>query len=153
SAPTTTGTEYHANREAAMALDGRWRGEVTAEINVTPMIDVMLVLLIIFMVVTPALFTVREVPYAAHALPAAEDRVTLSVDRAGGFLVDEEPVREADLVERLATRYAARADDHVIYLRADRETEYARVLTGLEAARRVGVQKVAAITTLPAGHR
>ena len=60
--------------------------DVTADINVTPMIDVMLVLLIIFMVVTPALAGYTAVlPKARTAAPEKEDRVTLGIDRAGKY--------------------------------------------------------------------
>jgi biopolymer transport protein TolR len=134
-----------------MALNGGWRGEVTAEMNVTPMIDVMLVLLIIFMVVTPAMMGIRELPEANTAVPAAEDRVTLSVARDGAFAVDEVAVPEAELAARLTAAYAARNDGvHVLYLKAHRDADYARVLTGIEAARQAGVQRVAALTLAPA---
>ena len=122
---------------------------VNAEINMTPMIDVMLVLLIIFMVITPALAAYNaELPRAATAAPEKEDRVTLGIDREGRFYVDEKPqaVAPADLTARLQAAYADRPEDHVLYLKADQGVEYSVVLTAIDAARAAGVARVGAIT-------
>jgi biopolymer transport protein ExbD len=97
--------------------------DVTADINVTPMIDVMLVLLIIFMVVTPALAFEAKLPKAKTAAPEKEERVTLGIDKQGKFFVDDKPVADAELETRLREAYAKRPDDHVLYLKADDELE------------------------------
>jgi biopolymer transport protein ExbD len=128
------------------------RFSVSSEINMTPMIDVMLVLLIIFMVVTPAL-AVGTLPQARAALPAAEDRVTLGIDRAGHFYLDgrkgSEVLAPARLSARLAAEHARRGDDHILYLKADQGTSYANVLTALDAAQDAGFRTVGMITELP----
>jgi biopolymer transport protein TolR len=125
---------------------------VSSEINVTPMIDVMLVLLIIFMVVTPGL-AVGVLPRAKAALPAAEDRVTLGIDREGRFFLDgrkgSEVLAPVRLTARLAAEHARRKDDHVLYLKADQATSYANVLTALDAARDAGFRTVGMITEQP----
>ena len=127
-------------------------GVAAAEINVTPMIDVMLVLLIIFMVITPGI--VRASLPSAHTSTYQRDRhPTLIVDARGGYTLDVDrhfhPVRGAELRARLAAVYAARPDDHVLYLKADQNASYARVLSALDAARAAGVTRIAAITEQP----
>ena len=128
------------------------RFEVSSEINVTPMIDVMLVLLIIFMVVTPVL-AVGALPRARTAVPEAEDRVTLGIGRDGRFLLEGakglQVLAPARLSARLAAEYARRPGDHVLYLKADEAASYAHVLTALDAARGAGVRRVGMIAELP----
>ena len=123
--------------------------EVTSEINVTPMIDVMLVLLIIFMVITPALagYT-AELPKAYTAAPEKEDRVTLGIDNEGRYHLDESPgvIPSDQLASALRNAYATRPDDHVLYLKADNGVEYSVVLTAIDAARTAGVRRIGAIT-------
>jgi len=125
---------------------------VASEINVTPMIDVMLVLLIIFMVVTPTL-AVGTLPRARAALPAAEERVTLGIDRAGQFFLEggkgSEILAPVRLSARLAAEHARRDGDHVLYLKADQAASYAHVLTAIGAARDAGFRTVGMITELP----
>jgi biopolymer transport protein ExbD len=125
---------------------------LAAEINVTPMVDVMLVLLIIFMVVTVTVPFTATLPAARHAAPAREDRVTLAVDAAGRYWIqdvpDPGPIAPAALPGRLAAAYAARgdADDHVLYLKADHGASYATVMNAVDAARRLGVRRLGMIT-------
>ncbi|HET7234291.1 MAG TPA: biopolymer transporter ExbD [Longimicrobium sp.] len=125
---------------------------VAAEINVTPMIDVMLVLLIIFMVVTPAMAG-AVLPTASHAEYEPEKHPTLIIDAAGRMKLDANrrtvAVDERTLRAQLASTYAARLNDHVLYLKADRNLEYTRVLSALETAGSAGVTRVAAITESP----
>ncbi|HLL48432.1 MAG TPA: biopolymer transporter ExbD [Longimicrobiaceae bacterium] len=126
--------------------------EANAEMNATPMIDVMLVLLIVFMVLTPALTGLVALPSAATALPEREDRVTLVLDARGGLLLDAFgtplPVSPADLPTRLLAAYASRPSDHVLYLKADTHVSYDRVLDVVDAARLAGVSRIGAITLL-----
>ena len=126
--------------------------DVAAEINVTPMIDVMLVLLIIFMVVTP--YTIgATLPQARHAEYEKGKHPTLIIDAQGQISLEVGPrtdrVAPEALQARLVSVYAARPDDHVLYLKADRNLQYTRVLTALEAARAAGVVRIAAITEKP----
>ena len=127
------------------------RFEVTSAINVTPMIDVMLVLLIIFMTITPALVQPVALPQARTAVPAREDRVTLGIGQDGAFFLDDhgrvEAVAADRLTARLAAAYAGRDGDHVLYLKADARAGYGGVLTALEAARQAGVSRMAALTS------
>ncbi len=132
--------------------------DVNADINVTPMIDVMLVLLIIFMVVTPALAGYEaSLPKARTAAPAKEDRVTLGIDKDGKYWLQGAKgaqalqVPERDLTAKLVEAYQTRPDDHILYLKADHKVGYNVVLTAIDAARGAGVRKIGAITELPKG--
>ena len=127
-------------------LPERTRGELAASINVTPMVDVMLVLLIIFMVVTVTLPYTAELPPARAAAPAAEDRVTLGIDVEGSYWVGRSRVPAPALTAHLAAAYAGRGDDHVLYLKADHAVPYASVLSAMDAARQAGVRRVGMIT-------
>ena len=125
--------------------------DVTADINVTPMIDVMLVLLIIFMVVTPALAFEAKLPKAKTAAPEKEERITLGIDNTGKYFLEDKPVADADLERRLKEEYAKRPEDHVLYLKSHDEAQYSRVLTAIEAASNAGVRRIGAITEMPQG--
>jgi biopolymer transport protein TolR len=111
----------------------RGRRTPMAEINVTPMVDVMLVLLIIFMVTAPLLTAGVQVDLPdSKAAPLAQDQapVAISIDRAGTVFIDEAPVPEGDLGLRLQQIAAA---SHApggprIFLRADRALDYGRVM-------------------------
>ncbi|HEV3051343.1 MAG TPA: biopolymer transporter ExbD [Longimicrobium sp.] len=128
-------------------LPGRTRDDAFASsINVTPMVDVMLVLLIIFMVVTVTLPYTAQLPRAGRAAPAVEDRVTLGIDDQGRYWMGRSPVAATELPVRLQAAYAQRPGDHVLYLKADHGAPYGTVLGAAEAARRVGVRTMAFIT-------
>jgi biopolymer transport protein ExbD len=130
---------------APRALGGE---HAIAELNITPMIDVMLALLIIFMVVTPVLTEyAATLPVARHPVPQAlDDAVTLGIDRNGTFFIGDDTVAPADLPERLARIYAARPGDHLLYLRADRGVPYRLVLDAVDAARAAGVRTIGAVS-------
>jgi biopolymer transport protein ExbD/biopolymer transport protein TolR len=128
--------------------------DVNSDINVTPMIDVMLVLLIIFMVITPAMAGYKAIlPKAVMAGPDKEDKVTLGIDNQGRFWLEKStpmaPIPEQQLTARLQQAYASRPEDHVLYLKADQGVQYSVVLTAIDAARNAGVRKIGAITEQP----
>ncbi len=133
-----------------MKLDNRRGGSVMAEINVTPMVDVMLVLLIIFMVVTPAIVAgfQAQLPQGEHLLdrPEKEERVVLGIDAAGRYYLNQTPVPREQLVERLTAEFAARPEDRVLFLKADRALKYREVQEAIELGQRAGARVVAAIT-------
>jgi biopolymer transport protein ExbD len=121
---------------------------VMGELNITPMIDVMLALLIIFMVVTPVLTEYSaDPPPAVHVTPQAlRDAVTLGIDAHGTYFLGEDSVPAAELVNRLRDLYLVRPGDHLLYLRADRNLSYRVVLDAIDAARAAGVRTVGAIS-------
>ena len=130
-------------------IAGMEDSQVTSEINVTPMIDVMLVLLIIFMVITPVLANYEAtLPEAVNLAPEPNDDViTLGIDAAGAYYVNGQPVPTPNLGARLRTIYEGRPGDHLIYLRADEKVSYDVVLSGIDAARGAGVRTIGAIST------
>lgn len=121
-----------------------------ADINVTPMIDVMLVLLIIFMVITPVILSKSvNLPSAVTAAPEKKNRVTLIIDVKGRYYLgkNREAIPVSRLTEALRQKYADRPRDHVLYLKADQDVEYRAVLTAINAARAAGVRRIGAITS------
>src|SRR6185369_6104052 len=97
------------------------RYQPLAEINVTPMVDVMLVLLIIFMVTAPllAVGVPLDLPRTTAAqLTQPKEPVVLSLDRDGGTFIGDQRVDPGDLKERL-TRLAAEDPDRIVYVRGD----------------------------------
>jgi len=127
----------------------RARGALMSEINVTPLVDVMLVLLIIFMVAAPLLVTgvPLDLPSTkAAALPDPDDPVTVSVDAKGRVFVGEDEVRADALAGNLAILAARRPDARVL-VRADRSVDYGRVLGVLGELAAAGLTKVSLVST------
>ena len=123
------------------------------EINITPFVDVMLVLLIVFMVAAP-LLTVGvplQLPRSAAApLPVdQEDPLTINLDASGQVFVQREPVAFEALVETLAALAAARSSDRV-FLRADAALDYGRVAQVMGALNAGGFRNIGLVTD-PAG--
>ncbi|MCV2447656.1 MULTISPECIES: ExbD/TolR family protein [Paracoccus] len=128
---------------------GRARSQPMAEINVTPFVDVMLVLLIIFMVAAP-LLTVGvplELPKtAAQAVPAEpEEPLAVSITPEGPILVMTSEVPEDELVSRLRAVAEERQSDK-IYLRADGAIPYARVMQVMGALNAAGFNNIVLVT-------
>ena len=122
-----------------------------AEINVTPMVDVMLVLLIIFMVTAPLLATGVQVDLPqskAAALDQNEEPVAISIDRGGQVFVDDSPIAAGALGARLQSIAAAsRAPGGPrIFLRADQGLDYGRVMAVMGEINHAGLRRVALVT-------
>ncbi len=127
----------------------RGRGGAMAEINVTPMVDVMLVLLIIFMVAAPLLIPGVEVNLpetAAEALPSEqEEPLTVTMLADGSVQIQTTPVEAAALVPRLQAIAAERSGDKV-FLRADGSIPYERVMQVMGALNAGGFRSIALVT-------
>lgn len=134
----------------AMKVEDSSESSVMADINVTPMVDVMLVLLIIFMIVTPAIVAGfnAQLPQGQHLKERAEqeDRVVLGIDRAGAYYLNKRPIRREDAPALLAAEFAKRPQDKVLFLKADRMLKYQEVLDAMKLARDAGARVVAAVT-------
>jgi biopolymer transport protein TolR len=122
---------------------------VLADINVTPLVDVMLVLLIIFMIAAPMLHQGVEValPRAeARNLPLrTEDPLVVSIDRNGRVYLRESAVETEELVARLKSQIASRGDD-TVFLKGDRDVPYGKVIEVLDVLHQGGIVHVGMVT-------
>ena len=129
---------------------GSGQGGVKAEPNVTPMIDVMLVLLIIFMVVTPALLAGfnAQPPEGQNLKAHPEDNTdqTLGIDADGRYYLNKKPIRYEDIPTRLKQIYETRQEDKILYVKAHKDLQYAKVLDALDVAGKNGVRVVGMIS-------
>jgi biopolymer transport protein ExbD len=126
-----------------------------AEINTTPLVDVMLVLLIIFMVTAP-LFTHAvkiELPQAQSQLnPEKPSTITLAIDGAGKIFWNDEPISEDALAGRFV-QAAAETVQPELHLRADRDTRYQVIARVMADAQRAGLRKIGFVTDPAAPRR
>jgi len=121
-----------------------------AEINVTPMIDVLLVLIIIFMVITPVAPRGLQalVPPQADAPPPpglVSRDIVISVAKNGAIEINQQPVELAALPERLADLYRRHINDH-IFVRGDRALDFQAVAQIIDLARGAGWERVGLMT-------
>jgi biopolymer transport protein TolR len=123
---------------------------VKSDINVTPMIDVMLVLLIIFMIVTPLIAAgfKATLPKGKNLDPRPEgdNEIVLGIDQAGRYFLNGRPLPNGTLEDQLRSTYAARTEDKILYFKADNQLKYGKIQEAVETARRAGVRVMAAIT-------
>lgn len=122
-----------------------------SEINVTPLVDVMLVLLIIFMITVPVMKQAVHIqlPQASsQPMDPKPQAVRLTVDAQGRYLLDNARVSLDDLRQRLSL-LAAREPQPALHIWADRQARYEAVAQGLSAAQRAGLQKVGFVTEPP----
>lgn len=125
-------------------------GAVKAEPNVVPMIDVMLVLLIIFMVVTPALtagFTAtppQGINLKSH--PEEDTDQVLGIDNNGMYYVNKKPVPFDSLGAVIKEIFDRRTIDKILYVKAHKDLEYGKVLDAMDVAAKNGVRVVGAIS-------
>ena len=129
--------------------------EVKSEPNVIPMIDVMLVLLIIFMIVTPVITAGFQavMPQAKNLAdrPEEDNDVVLGIDLDGNYYLDPgtgdtHPIEPDSLGTFLTRIYDVRTRDRILYFRADAALEYGYVEDAMDVARKAGVRVLAAIT-------
>jgi len=144
-----------ANSSAGGSRRGRRRASVMAEINVTPMVDVMLVLLIIFMVSAP-LLTVGvplDLPQTqAKSLDQDQKPLQLSVDMNGKVFINNAEIPIGDLIAKLKAITDARAGlDERIYLRADKKADYGTVAKVMGQLSGAGFKKLALVTEVDQG--
>jgi biopolymer transport protein TolR len=133
------------------------RSSVQSAPNVTPMVDVMLVLLVIFMVVAPTLLDGfrAELPRAANVLDHPNDSsdVVLGIDAAGNYFLNKRAIDSADLVPRIRALLGADPLNHVVYVKADETLDYSKVLEVMDLARQSGATVVGLITQQPPAAR
>lgn len=135
-----------------MAIALRNEGsKINSRINVAPMVDVMLVLLIIFMVITPMLRPGVPVDLVTASNPAAmpdagrPDAVILSVMRDGQMFLGNERVTGESLVQRILDTMATRADK-TVFIRADARARYGLIVAAVDDLRSAGVDQLGLLT-------
>jgi len=123
---------------------------VSSDINVTPLVDVMLVLLIIFMVVTPALLQGFQavLPTGDNLLerPEEESRVVVGIDVDGNWYFNKRPISRENMFVALQTSFIERPEDKVLYLKADAGLPYQAVLEMMDIGRDAGARVLAAVS-------
>jgi len=135
----------------AISVNQAGRTSVKSEPNVIPMIDIMLVLLIIFMIVTPLIANGFKATMPSglnlDKRPEGDNEVVLGVDANGGYFLNGNPVPAETLEDHLRSIYATtHTEDKILYFRADKDLEYGKIQDAVETARRAGVRVMAAIT-------
>jgi len=138
-----------------MSMDlGGGKGGLNATINVTPLVDVMLVLLIIMMVITPMLqqgISVR-LPLASNTIPKpdTQEQTTVAIGSGGEVYVNAKPIRGADLSKKL-TEILESKKDKLVFIRADQEAKYSDVMDAMDQLRAAQIEDVALITSAAQG--
>ena len=124
---------------------------LTSDINVTPMVDVMLVLLIIFMVITPMLQNKVSVDMAKVDNPTAmpdadkEDAIVVAITRDGGVFLGQDKIGVSELGARVRDKLADKPGK-TIFIRADARAQYRAVEDAIDAVRTAGVEDVGLLT-------
>ena len=139
----------------AISTGSSGKGKVNADINVTPMIDVMLVLLIIFMIVTPVLSSGFQATMPSgqnvESRPEEEDEVTLGLDIQGNYFLNMKPMAKEQAEAQLKSIYAVRTKDKILFFKADLRLPYRKVQEAVEIGRRAGARVLVAITDRKGG--
>ena len=136
----------------AFAVGGNGK-RVAPSMNVTPLVDVVLVLLIIFMVITPMMTRQFKVNLPAKddneqpAAPSPDEKppVVLSLDASGAISLNREPITDAELPERLQRVFAARGEN-LLFFAAHDDAPYGRAMEVMDRARGGGAATIAIVT-------
>lgn len=129
-----------------MMLESRQR-RFLSEINVIPLVDVVLVLLVIFMVTAPMLYRGMDInlPTSASNTIKPEIRVVLTIEKDQRLYLDKDPVSPAQLERKLRVLKEERKDVS-LYLRADRDVPYGTVVQVMDGVKKAGIEKLGMVT-------
>jgi biopolymer transport protein ExbD len=134
---------------------GGAKGGLKADINVTPLVDVMLVLLIIVMLIAPMLQKGIDVnlPEAENTgdKPDTADQTVVHIDRESKLYVNAKLVNESDAIARLQALLETKADK-IVYLKGDKDAPYSAIMKMMDALRGVGIETVGLITEKKGGN-
>ncbi|MGE0251390.1 MAG: protein TolR [Dongiaceae bacterium] len=135
----------------AFKKHGKRRYSPMVEINVTPLVDVMLVLLVVFMVAAPLMTVGVSVDLPQANAPALNERtepLVVSIDNSGKIFLQDTSMSAAELVKKLQaiTRHK---DDSRIYVRGDKRVNYGRIMEVMTILNNAGFTKVALVAELP----
>ena len=134
-----------------MAISTSSTSSVSADINVTPMADVMLVLLIIFMITAPLIAAGFEatMPNAVNLIKAQEDPsdVVLGIDRNGDYFLNTKPIAKGAVVAELSRIYTTEhTADKIMFLKAHQDLKMEKIQEAIALARQAGVAVIAAVS-------
>ncbi len=135
-------------------FDERGGGSIS-QINVTPLVDVMLVLLVIFMVTAPILqqgVSINLPKVRAAALTGEEQQLVVAINQKGQLYLNDVVIREAELTPKLQAVLKERPDRQV-FLRADQNVRYGEVARVIAAIKGAGVERLGMVTEPPAERR
>ena len=133
-----------------MAMDvGGTKGGPKSDINVTPLVDVMLVLLIIMMLIAPMLqqgvaVTLPETVNRTDK-PDTQDQTVIAIDAVNKFYVNAIPVSKDDLIARVQTALEDKKEK-IVYLKGDKDAKYSAIMETMDALRKAQIENVALIT-------
>ncbi len=122
--------------------------ELLSEINIIPLVDVMLVLLIIFMVAAPLSLSginVNLPKSKASSKGMAEEKIVLSISKDGKFFMDKSEIKEINLDEKLKAIFQYKSQKE-LFIRADKDVAYGRVIDAMASAKMAGVNKISMLT-------
>ena len=132
-----------------MAMDLGSKGSLKADINVTPLVDVMLVLLIIMMLIAPLLQQGVPVtmPEAANTgeKPDTQDQTVVAIDSRGKFYVNALATPPEDLVPRVQKALEDKKEK-LVYLKGDKDAKYSAIMDAMDAMRKAQIENIALIT-------
>ena len=133
-----------------MAMDvGANKGALKADINVTPLVDVMLVLLIIMMLVAPMLQqgVAVALPEAGNTAdkPDTQDQTVVAIDAVNHYYVNAMPCAKDDLVSRVQTALESKKEK-LVYLKGDKDAKYSAIMEVMDALRKAQIENIALIT-------
>jgi len=132
-----------------MAMDLGSKGSLKADINVTPLVDVMLVLLIIMMLIAPMLQqgVAVQMPEAANTgeKPDTQDQTVVAIDSRGAFYVNALPVTPDNLIPQVQ-RVLEDKKEKIVYLKGDKDAKYAAIMDAMDAFRKAQIENIALIT-------
>jgi len=133
-----------------MAMDGSSQRDATAiaQINVTPLVDVMLVLLVIFMVTAPIIQQGVQVnlPQAkAGAIPGTEELLVVTIAKNGKVYLNDNPLTLEELGDKLRAIRKLQTDKQV-YLRADQDVRYGLVMKAVAEIKQAGIERLGMVT-------
>ena|SRR5215469_3901004 len=135
-----------------MAMDtGQGRGQMVSQINVTPLVDVMLVLLVIFMVTAPIIQQGVEVTLPsvkAEALPGKEEQFVVSITKDSQIYLNDAKLSADELSTKLKAIGQERPDREV-FIRADDQVPYGEVIKTMAAIKAAGIENVGMVTEMP----
>lgn len=132
-----------------MQVNGSGSKGMVAEINVTPFVDVMLVLLIIFMVTAPMMtqgIDVKLPESSAPALPSEEERLIVTIDKDRKIFINEYSIDLAVLGSKLAAMYQNQQRHEGVFLRADETIPYGFVVQVMGVIRQAGIEQIGMVT-------